>query len=542
MRAIAATSCGPNRIDIFYLEPDFSMAHMVWNGTEWTASWNPLGGWDQLGGTFVSVPAAVASCARPPLEPVRSEARAGGPPSIVFRPHFDVFAIGKDYAMYHHTLWDGVANTQWENMGGIFTSAPAAVEWNNGRLDVFGLGLDYAMYQKTWNGSAWSAVWERLGGTFSSEAQAISWGPGRLDVFVRGADYTLRHRSHNGSAWSSDWQNLGGDLASAPTAVTWGPDRLDVFAIGSDGELCHRWWDGSLWNDWETLSLPAGSSKFGSAPSAVALGPNQLDVFAVDTDGLVHHIAWRADTWSAWETFSGSSSEAMTSAPTAVAAALNRLDLLVPGSDANIYHKAWNGVTWNPAGWEQLGDHTHLPTRYRFSVDFVTVDTARSFNSDTDYGQCSIRVGHWPIQTATQTMGDLGGTDPKQAQTNLLNFEPVAVELCEPVVFNYSVVNNGHADQSTVTAFLTKGGEQLIELGLGVSGPLADWLLDQFFSVVFADCDGWVVVDQHRFTGRDLHLETVNGLTCTQPYAGYDSPTGCGANSEYEVTWSVTRA
>jgi pimeloyl-ACP methyl ester carboxylesterase len=28
-------------------------------------------------------------------------------------------------------------------------------------------------------------------------------------------------------------------------------------------------------------------------------------------------------------------------------------------------------------------------------------------------------------------------------------------------------------------------------------GPLVEWLLDQFFSVVFADCDGWVVVDQH---------------------------------------------
>jgi hypothetical protein len=529
MRGIAAVSYAQGRIDIFWPDNNLSMLHNSWNGTAWTT-------FSQLGGIFTSVPAAVASFARPP---VVTEPRAVIPSAIFLTPRIDVFGLGLDYAMYHKTLWSGVADPQWQNLGGIFTSAPATVAWNNGRIDVFGLGLDRAMYHKTWNGNAWSADWERLGGVFSSEAHAISWGPGRLDVFVRGADYTLRHRSHNGSNWSSDWQNLGGSLASPPTAVSWGPNRLDVFAMGTDGELWHRWWDGDIWNDWESLPLPPGTPKFASAPSAVAWGLNRLEVFAVGTDGVVRHLSWANDTWANWLDLGGS----MTSAPTAIVVAPNRLDIFAPGKDQNLYHRSWNGVTWTPAGWEQLGGHIKLPTRYRFSVDFVTVDTARSFNNDTDSGQCSIRVGDWPIQTVTQSMGDLGGTAPKQAQTNLLNFEPVAVDLCEPVVFNFSIMNNGHADQATLDAFLTKAGEQLFESLTGIDGPLVEFLLDQFFNVVFADCDGWVAVDQHSFMGRDVHLKTANGpYIVTKTYAGYDSPHGCGDNSQYEVIWSIRRA
>ncbi len=527
MHGIAATTCAPNHIDIFYLDPDFAMAHKSWDGTQWHF------GWDKLGGIFTSVPAAVASRARPPSTGTADPS----PAAVNLACRVDVFGLGLDYAMYHQTIWNGVPaqNPQWSSLGGIFTSAPAAVAWQGGRIDVFGLGLDRAMYRKFWNGAAWSNQWERLGGTFSSEASVVSWAPNRIDVFVRGADYTLRHRGFNQTAPLTDWENLGGSLASAPAAVSWEQDRLDIFAVGHDGALWHRWWDGSIWNDWESLG-----GNFSAAPSAVAWGPNRLDVFVTGAvDGAVYHFWWSDETWYGPESFGGS----MTSAPTAISVAPSRLNVLAPGTDQNIYHRAFNLAVWNPVLWEQLGGHMTLPTRYRFSVDFVTVDTARSFNSDTDFAQCSIRAGNWPIRTTTQSMGDLGGTAPKQAQTNLLNFEPVAVDLCEPVVFNYSVINNGHADQSTMDAFLTKAGESLFESLTDFDGPLVEWLLDQFFSVVFADCDGWVVVDQHTLVGRDVHLQTANGpYTVTKTYDGTDSPTGCGANSKYELTWSIKRA
>lgn len=90
---------------------------------------------------------------------------------------------------------------------------------------------------------------------------------------------------------------------------------------------------------------------------------------------------------------------------------------------------------------------------------------------------------------------------------------------------------------ATIDALLAKSAEELIEGVTSIGSPLIDYLLDSFFSVVFADCDGWVAVDQHSFTGRDLHLATASGpSTKTQTYPGYNSPDGCGANSLYEVT------
>lgn len=518
MRAIAATSWGPSEFGIFWLESDFSMHYKAWNGTTWTGDYN-------LGGTFVSVPAATSGW---------TEAKT---------PRVDVFGVGTDYAMYHKAIVDGVLPDAWEDLGGVFMSAPAAIAWD-GQVDVFGVGLDRAMYRKTWDGTAWSPQWERLGEAFSSEAYPISWGPNRLDVFARGVDYSLRHRSHDGSTWTSDWQNLGGSLASPPVAVSWGPDRLDVFAIGADGQMCHRWWDGQIWNDWESLPVPPFTPLFASPPAATAMAPERIDVFAVGTDALVRHLSWTNGSWNPWEDIGGG----MTSGPTAITPAADLIEVFGPGSDQGGYHdhelyqRTWNGTAWEPPFWGSLGN-VWLPTRYRFSVDLVRVDTARSLDNDTDYGQCSVRAGNWPTRTANQTIGDIGGTDYKEFETNLLYIDPVDLDFCEPVTFNYSVINNGHDSEGTIVALLTKSAEELIEKVTGIDGPLVDYLLDAFFSVVFADCDGWVAVDQHSFAGRDLHLATASGpSTKTQTYPGYPSHDGCGPNSLYEVTWTVQRS
>jgi hypothetical protein len=526
MRAIAAASRVPNRIDIFWLNTDLSMRHMTWNGSSWSfpPSFN-------LGGVFTSVPAATASLGNP--QP------ATQPGAVGLRSRIDVFGLGTDFAMYHKAIFNEAAPAQWEDLGGIFTSAPFAIAWNNGRVDVFGLGLDRAMYQKTWDGTSWTPDWERLGAAFSSEVFAVSWGNDRLDVFARGVDFSLRHRTFNGSKWLTDWQNLGGSLASPPVAVSWGPNRLDVFAIGTDGQVWHRWWDGEIWNDWESLPLPPGTPAFIAPPAATAGSPDRLDVFAVGADFAVRHLSWTNGSWNAWEDLGGS----MTSGPTAIMTAANQLDVFAPGNDKSLYHRVWNGTTWQPANWEELTAPVKLPARFRFSVDFVTAESTRSLISDTDYSQCSVRAGNWSTRTATQYIGNLGGTSTSQTQTNLLFLDPVDLDYCEPVIFNYSVVNNGNNSESTVTSFITKSAEELIEKISGIDGPLVDFLLDDFFGIIFADCDGWVVVDQHQYLGRDVDLMTSSGpLTQTQTYPGYDSPTGCGGNSKYQVVWSIHRS
>ena len=80
-------------------------------------------GWESLGGSFTSGPAAVSR----------------GPNSI------DVFALGPDKTM-RRGQWDGTIWHGWESLGGSFTSGPAAISRGPNSIDVFALGLDKAMW------------------------------------------------------------------------------------------------------------------------------------------------------------------------------------------------------------------------------------------------------------------------------------------------------------------------------------------------------------------------------------------------------------
>lgn len=604
MRGIAATKWEDNWIDIFYLHGP-SMHYASGSVTDEIYQWTQ-GPYGDLGGIFTSVPAAVSCLAHPPMdlhpEIATTDATSGpadpvelapsGPvavssagetsaasshiihPPVPMAHRTDVFGLGLDYAMYHQILWRGIpAHTpQWARLGGIFISAPAVVAWQGERLDVFGLGLDRAMFHKTWNGKAWTQDWDRLGGIFTSEASVVSWGSDRLDVFARGSDFTLRHRAYNGTTWlTDDWQNLGGSLASAPTAVTWGPNRLDVFAIGKDGTLIHKWWDGDIWNEWETLGPADAKAGYVSTPTAASWGPERLDVFVIGNDGNLYWYLCDSGAWSKPQSLGND----ISSAPAAISPAAGQIHLIIPDKEGKIVHTAWQGSAWNPnrltiAGLAS-GGGVSLPTLYRFAVENVRVSTPRSLYKDTDTAQCSVTPGNWPTQTVTQALPDLGVPTPEEAQTNLLYFQPVAVELCEEVIFNYQVVNKGNPDPNVVDAALNKAGKSLAqqaiksiakELGQGITvitsiqigslssvpvigsilGLVEQWLISQLEGIIFANCDGIVAVEQLVISGRDLHLRTAHGpyrVTTTHP--GTNSATGCGENSKYEVTWSISR-
>ena len=365
-------------------------------------------------------------------------------------------------------------------------------------------------------------------------------------------------------------------------AVSWGENRLDVFALADDGRLAHKWWDGILWNEWEYLGLQASGTNLVATPSAVAWGAERLDVFASADDGAVYHF------WFAGDTFEGPESlghlggtpvaPAFTPSPTAIAVAPNRLSLFAPGNQVDregnlvaplMGYRTWDGSIWR--NWTTFGNYG-LPCRYQFSVDFFTVNTARSLNQDTDTVQSTLKVGNSATQTATQYMGNWGGTELKQAQVQAVTFAPATVELCEYAVFNYQIVNSAEADKNVLDSALNKAGESLadyavssimkalgqgltaitsIEVGTITSVPvigtilslLSPWLIDQVGSLFSAGrCDGAVALEQVVLPGRDLHLATATGgITETTDHPGTDSPVGCGSNSDYSVTWSIKR-
>jgi hypothetical protein len=149
-----------------------------------------------------------------------------------------------------------------EYTGASWAGTPV-VSWASNRLDIFGLGVDNDMFHKWWDGSNWGPSqtdWQSLGGIFNSPPAAVSWAPNRLDIFGLGVNNDMFHKWWDGSNWGpsqTDWEWLGGTFNSPPAAVSWAPNRLDIFGLGVNNEMLHKWWDGTSWQPsltgWEIL-------------------------------------------------------------------------------------------------------------------------------------------------------------------------------------------------------------------------------------------------------------------------------------------------
>jgi hypothetical protein len=291
-----------------------------------------------------------------------------------------------------------------------------------------------------------------------------------------------------------------------------------------------------------------------------------MDVLVLGSDGNLYHY-WFADgSWSRPELLG--TGETITDCAV-ISMAPGPLRAFKSGAAGRILESSYDASGWTP--WEQTGMHLSLPTRYAFLVELVQVDTARSLNADTDTAQATLTIGNFPAATQTQGNAAIGGTHPKQWQTNLLSFGPVVVDLADFVVFNYQIVNKGNPDPNIVDKALNPAGKKLVDLavksvakslGAGlqaistveigsllavpVAGPilalLQTWLTSELTSIIFADCDGLVAVEQVVMRGQDLNRKTAQGAyRATTTHAGTDSAVGCGGNSLYEVTWSVIR-
>jgi hypothetical protein len=249
----------------------------------------------------------------------------------------NLFARSYDLSLIYKSFNNTWSN--WQSLGGILSSAPAATSSANGKLNVFVRGSDNALWYKTSTNGVWSD-WQSLGGALSSAPAVASWGGDRLDVFVRGTDNALWHLYFDGS-WSA-WESLGGVLSSSPSVASWGNGRLDVFARATDNALWHLYFDGS-WSAWESLGGVLSSS-----PSVASWGNGRLDVFARGTDNALWHLYFDG-SWSAWESLGG----ILTSAPAAISpAGEGSIDIFVRGEDNTIYLKSFRNA-WSD--WQSLG-------------------------------------------------------------------------------------------------------------------------------------------------------------------------------------------
>jgi hypothetical protein len=247
----------------------------------------------------------------------------------------DLFVRGSDKALWHSSYFG--AWSDWDYLGGILTSDPAACSWAAGRLDVFARGTNNALFHRWYDsGQGWSpnSGWESLDGSLTSGPAACSWGAGRLDVFVRSTDNALYHRWFDEN-WSG-WESLGGGLTSDPAAVSWDSGRIDVFARGNDQALYHKWFDGK-WSGWEGLG-----GGLNSGPAVCSWGPGRLDVFAMGLDNALWH-KWFDNTWSEWESLGGT----LASDPAAVSSIRGRIDVTALWPDGTLRLKSFD------SGWSE---------------------------------------------------------------------------------------------------------------------------------------------------------------------------------------------
>lgn len=213
-----------------------------------------------------------------------------------------------------------------------------------------------------------------------------------------------------------------------------------------------------------------------------------------------------------------------------------------------------------------LGDNLakdHLPVTnklaesYTFTLNSFNITDTRSVHNDTDVVSIAVAVGNNPpITLPAKSMGDVNnGTHAVN-----LSIPNVSVAAAQKVAFSYSIVNAGHDKDSIEKALTPVAGnaanqavDKAVEATAAYFGidpatakvigtKAGGWLGPKIANIIFADCDGSVAAGDHVFTGAALARLTNGGspVSGTDDNKGTDSNWGCGGNSRYYVTWTVT--
>ena len=214
---------------------------------------------------------------------------------------------------------------------------------------------------------------------------------------------------------------------------------------------------------------------------------------------------------------------------------------------------------------------------YIFSLETFHITNTRSRHNDTDKVVFGLGIGNKPFQIKSLSTGDVNNGDHNVG----LAFSALMTDPATAAVFSYSIYNGDDSalpkslaslTQSTAQAALddllnpgppTAGPEDFSDPSQAASpdGEVVSWQSHDAGSAdagwytllaylgigdfVFPDCDGLVAFDT---VGQKLSVwdEAISAssnaiLRRSSHFAGSDSPAGCGSNSDYTVTWSVTR-
>jgi hypothetical protein len=213
---------------------------------------------------------------------------------------------------------------------------------------------------------------------------------------------------------------------------------------------------------------------------------------------------------------------------------------------------------------------------YTVRIESFHIDNTRSRHNDTDTVTFGVQVGDTALPVLTFGAGDVNNGDHG---VNLHFGAVLSTDSQRPLALTYSIYNGSVGELSTNLNNLAKSllingvhltlpgsGIKFVNLSggtapaslssaVGLSTLLAntsDWyvavakvIAETAIKFVFPNCDGFVAADVISMTTGQWD-EAIDGqggsvFRATMPYPGSNSPDGCGSNSSYNVTWSVTR-
>jgi Repeat of unknown function (DUF346) len=250
--AIAAASWAPDRLSIVGRATDRSYWHSFWDGAQWRPI-NVTGSrnvehqtWESIGGEFAG-PAALVT------------PRAG---------RMDFFGTTPEGTI-KHKYWsqNGWVPSQlgWEDVkGGPFTGAPIASSWGPGKLDLWSLNREGSLLHASSDDEAPFSDWEDLGGEFSSTPQVVHWRPRNAEIVGRDKQGRYAYKSWDNGRWNPpgrQWDYRGENFVSEPAVVSSGFGVFHVFGIADDGTLKEQKWDGHEWVPSETGWYDLGSTR-----------------------------------------------------------------------------------------------------------------------------------------------------------------------------------------------------------------------------------------------------------------------------------------
>lgn len=251
----------------------------------------------------------------------------------------EVFARGRDGAMYTACVLTGGGWSSWINMGGSLRGDPCVARNQDGRMECFCVGTDgaiYHAYQTTANGT-WSG-WSSMGGNCPGNPTVAANSDGRLEVFVRGTDNRIYHQwqlSPNGS-WNGSWQVLGtANCNYDPAAITDPSGNIHVFAIGTGGTMLECK-ETPTWTDFVGIGRDAQGNSWKSTPACGKNQDGRIEVFAIANDNTIQH-RWQTSAGQGGYSGAATLGGSWTHAPQVFPDQNGCLQVFAVGSTTNLY-------------------------------------------------------------------------------------------------------------------------------------------------------------------------------------------------------------